>query len=684
MSDKKQSDADFFKLWGITPETASGPQETRSLDINDFNKQWGLSGAPASSAVPAAKRFPRAGHTSQIVQGMPIIGPMMDRAVAATDAALDPLFGKNKDKSFGDRYSINLDEVRQENKLYAEQNPITSTAANIVGGTLATVPLGMTALGARALGMVGTWGSRIYQGAIGGATIGGADAALRGENVASGAGVGGAVGVAAPIVGHGVERGVSGAANYLFPRPGPLRGTNSVARNWLLDAMDGETPASIAAARGRMGPAGVVADINPALTDLAGGVADIPGPGKTVVRETLRRRQAGQRDRIEEAISEALGPRINLANLTRVEKAARKEAADPLYEAWRATSVTPTPQLKSLGTQLEDEGFFKEANRLLAADGKETYKSFFTPGERKNWPTAEAWDYVKQSIDGKIRQAQRAGEDNSVRVYTNLKNRLVNAIDSHPDPQVAGVWQEAREAWANPTAIMRARESGRDVWKRSVRGDELGYELTDLTSPERMAFVQGARDELSQMMDASTRGDTTVRNMLLAPANQEKLTWLATRRGYNANRLSGRLEQEITNAATYRNIVGGSQTTPKAQRVNALMPPPLPGYLDTFEATKPATWIPNALRPQTIFEGARAERYGNATRQIAPILMTRQGPQMDDLVAALVAERNRQAIARATAGRFGNALTGAIAGPGQSVGQNRFVQTMDGTYAPAP
>ena len=87
-------------------------------------------------------------------------------------------------------------------------------------------------------------------------------------------------------------------------------------------------------------------------------------------------------------------------------------------------------------------------------------QNFFTPGERKQWPTAEAWDYVKQAIDGRIRAAMPTatsnGSPNEVRIYTGLKNRLVDAIDNRPDDRVAGVWQAARQSWANPTDIMIA------------------------------------------------------------------------------------------------------------------------------------------------------------------------------------------------------------------------------------
>jgi hypothetical protein len=677
---KSQSESEFLSRWGISPEnrTTSGPtSETRNMSTDDFMKRWAV--APESRKQVDKPKEDQRPYTSklnaQIVQGMPIIGPLMDKAIAATGAAITPLFGKEANSHFTDRYSKNLEEIRSGNREFAEKNPIASTAANVVGGTLATVPLGATNIGARAMGMVGpSWGARLYQGALGGGVMGGADAALRGENPITGAEVGGVVGGASPLVGHAVEKGVSGVANYLFPRPGPLRGTNSVARNWLTNALEGETPSSILAARTRMGPSGVFADINPALTDIAGGIADIPGPGKSLIRDTYRTRQAGQRDRIDDAITKALGPRIDLADVTRSDLAARKAAADPLYEKFRTLKIHPTDELKKLVPILEQDGLFANANHLMTLEGKPAQQNFFTGGERKSWPTAEAVDYVKQAIDGRIGEALRAGNNNVARVYGGLKRRLDDAIANHPDKQIAKVWNEARESWANPTAIMQAREAGQDVWKRGVRGDELGYELTDMTPPERTAFRQGARDQLAQLMDASVRGDTSVRNMLLAPANQEKIAWLATRKGYNPQQLTDQLEQEVRNANTYQNVVGGSQTTPKKERVNALLPTPMDdSYLRQINLAQPMTLIPDALRPQTIFEGARAQRYSDAARQVAPLLMTKQGPQMNDLVTAIMDEQARRTAANATAAKIGNFITGMISGPGQSIAENRLI-----------
>lgn len=675
--------AETLRLLGLTgDETPKDVLETMKI----LGVKVAPSGVKARGEVPAkgeeAKRVytpaekkeaESRGFSSAVISGMPIVGPLENIGRAAAKAI--PGMGGEKADTFGDRFKKNFETQMGGEKLYNEEHPIAAPVGNLLGGVVATAPVAATRLGGAMLGTYGpTWGSRALTGAAGSGVMSGADAALRGENPLTSAGIGAVAGFAGPTLAEGFRAGTRGIANAIWPPTGALRGVPAPAVNRLIQAFEGETPASIAAARQRMGPAGFAGDTNNATTDLMGGIADTPGPGKELVREAYRNRAAGQRDRVEDSITQALGPRINLANVTRQEKTDRADAARPLYEAWENTRVTPTDRLKKLTLELEDEGILKEANRLLKAEGKETYEKHFTPGNRNEWPTAEAWDYAKQAIDGKIKGALREGDANSVRVYTKLKKRITDAIDNHPDPRVAGVWRQAREAWANPTGILNARKMGADLWDGKTRTDELAYVLTDFSGPERAAFRQGAREELAQMIDASRRGDTTVRNKLLAPANQEKIFWISPNGRPNAQRLIHTLESEEYLAGQHTNVRGGSQTTPKKERVDALKPNPLPEYNPDF--TKPLSLIPNTLmqqlRPSHILDAWRGVHHANSNNRLAQLLLTPE-PQMDDLVRAIQAEGARRAGRDARIGPTTNALTALVSGAGNTTARRQYL-----------
>ena len=607
------------------------------------------------------------GFSSAIVSGMPIVGPVENLARAAVRAGGYPVVGTGAPgATFGERFSKNVDNQLDAEKLYSEQHPVSSVVGNLLGGLAVTGPAAATRAGGLLLGTVGpNLASKLYTGAIGGAGIGAIDSLLRKESPVTGAEIGGAGGALGPILGTAARGTIGKSLETLRPPQGALGTLPNRQRSQILSALEGETPASIVAARTRMGPAGFFGDLNHGTTDLVGGLADLPGPSKGLVREAYRIRNEGQRQRIDDAITASLGPRINLANVTRAAKDDRKTAADPLYEAWRNVQVTPTPQLKKLTEQLEKEGMFKEANRLLAADGKKTYQKFFTPGSRNEWPTAEAWDYVKQAIDGKIRTAIREDSANDVRVWSNLKKRITNAIDNHPDDRVAGVWKAARDAWANPTAVMNARDLGRKLWSPKVRTDELGYVLTDFTPPERAAFREGARDELAQMMDRSARGDDNVRRMLESPMAQEKVFWISPNGRPNAQRLNRTVTSEEYLKDQNKNVTGGSPTVPKRERVEALKPGQLPEYNPNF--TAPLTLIPphirEGLRPSNVIEAWRGMNAARGNNALAQVLLTPE-PQMDDLINSINRETNRRAARGPVLNRAGNAISTLITGPG--------------------
>src|ERR1035441_2207794 len=81
------------------------------------------------------------GYQNQIQQGVPIVGPLMDKATAAIGAAIQPALQSNAPATFSDRYNQNLLDIRNQNTEFAAANPVGSTVANLVGGGLALGPL---------------------------------------------------------------------------------------------------------------------------------------------------------------------------------------------------------------------------------------------------------------------------------------------------------------------------------------------------------------------------------------------------------------------------------------------------------------------------------------------------------------------------------------------------------------
>jgi hypothetical protein len=147
-------------------------------------------------------------------EGVLGLGGLLNKADAATDAAIAPVFNRffpDKDQlkgDFSDRYSQALKTQEGADEAFAQEHPYLDTAARVAGGIASTGVAAGTATGAKLLGLTQkTLPRMIAAGAASGAAIGGADSAIRGGDASEGAIYGGLAGAAGPVVGR-----VAGAA----------------------------------------------------------------------------------------------------------------------------------------------------------------------------------------------------------------------------------------------------------------------------------------------------------------------------------------------------------------------------------------------------------------------------------------------------------------------------------------
>jgi len=686
LSDEFVDTNDVRNRWlGDAPPSAPTHVDAASgngIDIGDVKSRWLGSDKPDISITPEGrlaitvrpqpKYDAGFGYQQQFQEGIPIVGPLLDKATAAIGAGIQPLLEDTHGKSFAERYSKNLSDITKETKQFASEHPIGSTIANLAGGGMALGPLAGTPIGAL-FGTYGpTIGSRIVTGALGGAGIGSVDALLRGESPVAGGAIGAGAGVAGPVIGEGARGITNLISDAIAPRVGALRDVGGAALSKLTNAMEGETPASLAAAKTRMGPSGFLADINPAMTDIAGGIADTPGSGKAIVREAYRTRAAQQADRIDQALTQNIAPKTNIEDFKNSTIQARSAAADPLYEQWRNSSVHPTPELKGLIPRLEKAGAFDQAEKLSGITGEPINKAFFTTGAQKQYPTAQSWDYVKRGLDSKIDQAYSAGDKTLARSLVGLKQEMLSEIEKTPAGQV---WKQARAAFADKSAILDQIEAGRDTFlggRSGVSVDELREELKGLGGPELQARITGLRNAADQVMGDTMRGDTTLRNKMLAQNNQEKMRLLLGKA--KANDLIKTMEQEKYLGEQYQNVSGGSQTTPKKERVDALKPTALPQY--NPDLAQPLSLIPphirEALRPSTILDAWRGMKSAATVNKLAPLMVTEAGPKMNDLISAIHQEAMRRTAANARSSLIGNKLAGVAYVPVSSTARRNL------------
>jgi hypothetical protein len=142
--------------------------------------------------------------TTQALKGMPIVGPLAEKGIAAANAAIDPLVGRGGD-NYSTRYARHMEAMKAANTEYEAQHPYLAPAAQMAGGAAVMSP-GAGAAGPvsdAVLGLGGeTLGGQVVRSGASGAGIGAADAALRGENPTTGGAIGGVTGAAGPVLGR--------------------------------------------------------------------------------------------------------------------------------------------------------------------------------------------------------------------------------------------------------------------------------------------------------------------------------------------------------------------------------------------------------------------------------------------------------------------------------------------------
>jgi hypothetical protein len=554
----------------------------------------------------------------------------------------------------------------QETLQFEQQHPWYAGAARLAGGVGGTA-LGLAGLAAAGTGipeaLAGTGLGALGANAAFGAGLSAADTAARqyhdtGEvnpwNVALSGAVGGVAGAAAPAIGSAASKVVGGVANKIGsalgnkPQVGPVTGlgldkaVNAVRASGLTDAQ-------IAAKQAALGPEGMAGEYSPQLGGYTTGIANLPGEGRDTIVNAYEQRQAQAPQRIEDAITNAMGPRVNLVAQNAAREAAYRSGADPIWNAWRNASVFPTQEVKDLTGLLEDHGFFNDAKNMLDIEGQPWQQNFFTTGQRRAWPTTQAWSYAKQAIDGRINQNQptfgNPGDPNKVRLYTGLKNRLLGIMSRNPSPTldengnpttIGNLWQRARDASANHFAIDNAQNLGKGIFDSTTNPDEFEAEWHTLSAPEQQAAQQGARQSIADLMDKTARGDTAVRDKFRAPAAQQKLRTMIGDPA--ADQLTSAMEQEKLYRDQYNETIKNSQTAIRQQYAGQVTPPNKPGLVQRM-----AHFYNPHVTPMGFLEftglpemeaNSREAQYEQARAQLAKLL-TAKGPQAANYVKAL-------------------------------------------------
>lgn len=581
-------------------------------------------------------------------------------------------------------YEQALKQIRQEYAQYAKEYPFTSGAAEFAGGMapavgMMFVPGAQPAAAAQAQRT--TLGTLGRLAALGGATgaVSGAGSAEEGGR-AQGAVVGGTIGTALGLGTPVALRSAKGAGQWLRERLAP---TESViqrrASEKFARAMGEEklTPQQIEAkmrSDRAMGVPSVVANVNPALADLAEAVAQRTGQGARRVEKTLTEQKTGSRERTYQQVTKGLHPGDYYADEERLVGELRKRA-DSMYEPAYSAGTVNDPVINEV---LKDPHFaaaFEKAKSIankeaLAAKlrgedpsrfqlqdiytlGKDAEGNVIVQGVKA--PDVRTLDYVKRGLDTIIDAGFRGqgiapAEANALK---QVRNQFVQRIDD-----LVPEYKAARGAYAGDIEVIDAMRAGMNDFGK-MDHEQVIKLVSGMSAAEKEAFRTGvARDLYSTIMKPSGNFNSAQR-IIGSPEMQAKLQPLFDSPAH-FDLFKSALEREAQLFGQANKILGGSPTGKRTQMRELLEEGPGVG-----EAV--ATAVTGGFWPSLTGMAARAIRSSTMTEPVAEklsrMLMSKDPNDVAAVVKLLEEHATAQApkAVRSTALERGATMGGAAA-----------------------
>lgn len=519
-----------------------------------------------------------------VATGVPIIGGLLNKADAATNAVLAPAFNRFFDPSnqlqgdtFSERYDNALKEQNQNDKDFAAAHPVVNFGLNTVGGIGAMAPIMKAFPTAFGVAEKAVPFQNLGFGAASGAALGAADTATRGDFSPQGLLKGAIFGGGLSAGAQGLGAAVGTAGKWAINK---LSGTTPEARRMsnILSEV-GITPSDAEASLAASGPAARIRDLDPGITGNAVALAQRGGLTATsILEKDAKAREAGADDLMAKTVNDSLGAApdteaiVNSINNRKIGNAVTPEAAqaaldnsmgraaDPhdIYDQTRLTQrANAAPLYKTaldkpvIGDPILDD--FMANPRIKEATGRgvkiqiddstgtnvpfnptDYNLRFDANGEPEivGYPNMKTLDVIKNGLDQIVDSHRDAfgNIDKEGRSIALMRDRYVAKLDSmNPD------YEKARAAWAGPAQV-------KDAWNRgytlfSNQSGPAGVESTPgalkawlndpiRTQSEKDAAIQGARSAFQQQMTGSVDPVSKATSIANKAANQQKLATL--------------------------------------------------------------------------------------------------------------------------------------------------------------
>ena len=610
--------------------------------------------------------------------GVPILGGLVNKADAATNALLAPYldrflpddYEKLPEGTFAERYHHALDFEEGKDRGFEAEHPKTAAGAEIGGGIASTLATAGTATGAKLLGLTAkTLPGMMARGAVSGATINAADAAVRGEDPAIAAGIGGVAGVVAPAAGRLINAATTPVRNVIRGARDPVaEAERRVAAGLDRDIKlgGGGLPVSdFMAARDADLPVTLMDVGGETTRALARSAANTSPEGRAILSRTIDERFAAQAPRLAEWLQRTFhypDAEAQSAALDRIARTVNRPAyarafSDPnaqvLWdEGFQQLTAAPVVQdairaaAKTGANKAAIGGFRAPVSPFqFAADGTMRMKEGVKP-------SLQFWDAVKRNLDDKIGTFQRSGEREAAKDALQLKNALVLRLD-----QSVPNYANARAGAARFFGAQDAIEAGQNFVGASQRFGIPGARraLASMSKEERQLFQDGYVSRLVEKVEKTGDRRSVLNQIAQSPAARVELNVaLGPER---AKEVEARLRVECIMDLARPAIQGNSTTARQLVEVG------LAGGADVYEGGGKPTLDKDALLTAALVYGAARSHRVIDERVAAQVARLLTSSNMNELTRGLrIVTRNQnlfRAIRNVDAGLAAIAARGA-------------------------
>jgi hypothetical protein len=609
------------------------------------------------------------------VRGEPIIGGVASKFNAAIDAGLapyvDPLVPEEKlqGKTFGERYHQALDIGKGKEAAFHQQHPYIDTAAEIAGGLASTGAVGATAGGATALGLTGeTLAQLATRGAISGAAVNSADAALQGDNPLTAGSVGGVVGAVSPLAGRAVNTLSKPVQNTLRG----IRDPGAEAERRVASAMDrdmlagdvGLTPHEFVDARNAGTPVNMMDAGGETTRALARSAANTSIEGRGELNRAIDARFESQAPRLAEWLNHTfhfpnadaqqqaidnVARTVNRGAYARAMHEGDRDIMSPeldrlmgspaVVEAMRKASISGKDRAITQGVGAMRQGVTVENGLVNFTKGKNGVPTY---------PNLAFWDATKRELDDATSKAMRAGAREEAATLTQLTRSLREELDT-----MVPSYSAARAGAARFFGAENAIEAGQNFVGASSKFGipQTRRELARMSAPERQLFQDGYVSRLVETIEKTGDRRTVLNKIMNSPAAREEIrVALGPQR---AQEVEARLRVEGIMDLARPAVQGNSTTTRQLVELG------LAGGVGGYESYRgdPQAMMNAAL----VYGAARGHRVVDerVARQVARLLTSNDVRQLQRGISLL--SRNQQMMG---AIRNADAALGAIAARG--------------------